>query len=307
MSEPAALGGLIAAAHTPMRSDGALDLEGIGPLVEHLVGEGVSGLYVLGSTGEGPSLSQDERMAAAERFVRASAGRLPVVVQVGHHSVAEARTLAAHAARVGADAVSATPPSYFKPQGVEALAATMAQIASAAPELPFYYYHMPAATGVTCDLPALLEAVGARAASFAGVKYTAPTLDEYLACTQVEAGRFNMLFGRDEMLLAALAVGARGAVGSTYNFAAPLYRRLIAAFERSDLAEARRCQALAVGMIRTILSFGVFESLKAMMQIIGVDCGPPRLPVMPLSPERVDALRAALESIGFFQWGRQEG
>ena len=107
------LEGLIAATFTPMNSDGSLALSRVAPMVDRLISDGVSGLYVCGSTGEGPSLSTQERFEVAASFVSASRGRVPVVVQVGHNSLAEAATLAAHAERIGAQAISATPPSYF--------------------------------------------------------------------------------------------------------------------------------------------------------------------------------------------------
>jgi N-acetylneuraminate lyase len=117
-----------------------------------------------------------------------------------------------------------------------------------------------------------------------------------------------MLFGSDEMLLSGLVVGAHGAVGSTYNFAAPLYNRIIAAFKRDDIKEARRLQGLSVKMIQPLNKHGSLNSnspsLKAMMKLVGLDCGPMRLPHIALSPDKVGALRRDMEEIGFFEWGR---
>ena len=105
--------GLIPAVFTPMRPNGDVDLDQIPAITDQLINEGVSGLYVCGSTGEGPSLTREERMAVAEAYVRAAAGRVPVLVQVGHNSIREAQLLAEHAQTIGADAISAVPPSYF--------------------------------------------------------------------------------------------------------------------------------------------------------------------------------------------------
>jgi len=104
------------------------------------------------------------------------------------------------------------------------------------------------------------------------------------------------------MLLSGLAVGVRGAIGSTYNFAAPLFRRMIQAFERGDLAEARRCQLLAVEMVQVIRRFGVMAGLKASMNLVGPDCGPVRLPLVTLDEGQTADLRRRLETIGFFEW-----
>ena len=219
--------GLVPATFTPFNADGSLKLALVEPMVEQLIGDGVTGLYVCGSTGEGISLTREERMATTAAFVAATRGRIPIVVQVGHNSIAEARLLAAHAQEVGADAISATPPSYFKPPTLAALIDCMAEIAAAAPELPFYYYHIPGMTGVTPNIAALLREGKPRIPTLVGVKFSHTAVFDMQAALAVEDGRYNLLFGSDEMLLSGLCGGAHGAVGSTYNFAAPLFNRII--------------------------------------------------------------------------------
>ena len=102
----------------------------------------------------------------------------------------------------------------------------------------------------------MLRRAADRVPTLVGVKYTAPTTNEFQTLQALDEGRFDILHGRDEMLLAGVVSGAAGAVGSTYNFAAGLYHRMIAAVDRGDLREARRCQALSVAMIRIILGCG---------------------------------------------------
>ena len=245
-----ALTGLIAATYTPMDAQARLCLDKVPPMVDQLIAEGVTGLYVCGTTGEGMSLTGTERQSVAEAFVKAAAGRVPVIVQVGHNSTAEAAQLAAHAHKIGADMISATAPSYFKVSKVTLLTDCMAEIAAGAPQLPFYYYHIPTLTGADLDMVTFLEQAGARIPNLAGLKYTCPTVHEFQACQEAAGGRFDILWGTDEMLLSALVVGARGAVGSTYNIAAPLYRRLIDAFQAGDLEQARRLQWLSANMVR---------------------------------------------------------
>ena len=296
--------GLVAATFTPMRADGSLWLDQVGPVVDRLVDEGISALYVCGSTGEGPSLTIEERQQTAAAYVRAAAGRLPVVVQVGHTSLAEARRLAAHAAGIGADAISAVPPWYFRPDSAEAVVDCLAEITAAAPGLPFYYYHIPSFTGVAPDMVRLLRCAGPRLESLVGVKYTAPTVDEFQALIELDGGRYDILFGRDEMLLSGLGAGARGAIGSSYNFAAPLYRRLIDAFEQGQSTEARSHQARAVEMVRLLLPYGILPAFKTVMGLVGPDCGPCRLPLRRLTAEETSRLAADLKAAGFFEWGR---
>jgi len=300
------LTGLVAAVFTPMRTDGSLQLDPVGPIVDHLVGEGIGGLFACGSTGEGPSLSTEERLATAAAYVEAAAGRLPVVVHVGHTSLAEARRMAAHAQQIGAAAVSAVAPYYFRPSSVENLVDCLAEITAAAPELPFYYYHIPSLTGVRLDVLELLRRAAERLPTLAGIKYTDATVNEYQTLLEFQEGRFDVLFGRDEMLLSGLAAGAGGAIGSTYNFAAPLYTRLIRAFRQGNLEEARQCQARSVAMIRVLLRYGALPAFKTAMRLIGLDCGPPRLPNVALTPDEEALLQNDLESIGFFTWARPQ-
>ena len=202
MFEPP-LQGLIAATTTPLADDGALQLDAIGPMVDRLLESGVRGLYVCGSTGEGMSLTCDERKQVVEATVAAVAGRVPVIVQVGHNSLADARNLAAHAADAGADVISATCPSYFKVGDVPALVECMQEIAAGAEGLPFYYYHIPALTGSQIDVVEFLRRGGDRIANLVGLKYTTTLVHEYQSCARVDDGRFDIVWGCDEMLLAA--------------------------------------------------------------------------------------------------------
>jgi N-acetylneuraminate lyase len=301
---PDRLSGLIPATYTPMRRDGAIDLDGIAPLTEQLLEDGVTGLYVCGSTGEGVSLSVPERKQVAEAFVAATNGRVPVIVHVGHDSLAEAAGLAAHAANIGADVLSAMPPCYFPIRDADTLVECCAAIAAAAPELPFYYYHIPVMTGVAVDMLDFLRLAGDRIPSFAGLKYTASTIHEYQECVALDGGRFDVLYGHDELLLPALAVGARGAVGSTFNVAAPLYQRIIEAYQSGDIDTARSEQLRAVTMIRVLLQFPFHPATKAVMAMIGRPCGDCRPPLAALSDEQRARLREALSAIGFFTWSR---
>ncbi len=300
------LNGLVAATYTPLNDDGDLRLEVIPEMVDHLLLQGVSGLYVCGSTGEGMSLSGVERRSIAEAYVTAAAGRVPVIVQVGHNSLAEASQLAAHAQEIGADLVSATCPSYFKVSDVATLVDCMAKLASGAPDTPFYYYHIPVLTGSTLDVVEFLKQGGDRIPNLAGLKYTDSKLHECQQCLELDDGRFDVVWGCDEMLLGALATGARAAIGSTYNIAASLYRRVVTAFADGDFDESRRLQSLSVNMIRTLNHFPFHPAMKAVLGMQGFNMGGCRLPQGRLSDSDADTLRSELQSIGFFEWSQSE-
>jgi N-acetylneuraminate lyase len=292
--------GLIAAAFTPFHEDGSIDLDRIPALVDKLYADGVKGIFVCGSNGEGPNMTTQERMQVTEAFVKASRRRLLIIVHVGHSSIAEARILAAHAQRVDADAFSSVAAFYFKPVSVENLADCMVEIAAAAPELPFYYYHIPHLTGVGMDMIAFLKYAGPRIPNLAGIKYTAPTLHEYQACLDFENGKYDILFGMDEMLLPALAIGAKGAIGSTYTFAAPLYLQTIDAFNKGDMEAARASHGIMVDAIRVLLKYPPIPGQKAIMKMLDFGLGPCRLPLTAFSESNYQRFYEELRSAKFF-------
>ena len=290
------LTGLIAAAFTAFDDDGTLNLEPVAAHSALLARNGVSGVFVCGTTGEGVSMTTDERMRCLERW-HAERGVLKVIAHVGHNSIGDARALAAHAEKVGVDALSTVGPSLLRPAAIEDLVDWCASVASAAPSTPYYYYHIPILTGLRFDMHRFLRLASTRIPTFAGLKFTDENLMEFSRCVDFEGGRYNMLWGRDEILLAGLAAGAHGAIGSTYNYSAPVYRRVIEAFERGDMTAAANEMRLVRDSIQVLVDFGGLPAGKAMLALCDVDCGTVRLPLRTLSPDRVDALRAALFNI----------
>jgi N-acetylneuraminate lyase len=292
--------GLIAATFGTFNSDGSLNLSIIPSIVEKMIEDGLTGVFICGTNGEGPNLTIDERMAVAEAYVKAAGKRILVLVHVGHTSIAESRKLAEHAARIGADAISSVAAFYFKPTSVQNLVQSMADIASAAPQLPFYYYHIPTLTGVGMDMVEFLRLSEGVIPNLAGIKYTASTLHEYQACLNYKQGKFDILFGYDEMLLGALAVGARGAIGSTYTFSAKLYLHVMNLYQEDQKEIARQMQSLSVEMVRCLVKFPPIPAQRAIMKMLGFDLGPCRLPLTELSERDAEALKASLEAINFF-------
>jgi len=291
--------GLIAATFSTFNEDGSLDLSLIPGLVDRLISEGVRGVFICGTNGEGPNLTTEERMTIAEAYVKAVNKRCLVLVHVGHPSIAEARKLALHAKKTGADAISAVAAFYFKPASVSNLVDCMAEIAAAAPDMPFYYYHIPAITGMGIDMLEFLWLAEGKIPNLAGIKYTAATLHEYQACLNYKNGRFDILYGYDELLLPALAVGAQAAIGSTYTFAAPLYLKLMAYFREGKIAEAQQMQLHAINMIRCLSRYSPIPTQKTIMKLMGTDLGPCRLPLVSLSVQQEQEIGNYLEEIGF--------
>lgn len=299
--------GLLAAPFTPFYEDGSLNLDLIPALVDKLVADGLSGAFICGSNGEGPNLTTQERMTVAETFVQAAAGRLPIWVHVGHSSIRESQVLLQHAHAIGADAASSVAAFYFKPSSVQNLVNCMAEIASAAPDMPFYYYHIPMLTGIGMDMVEFLHLSEIQIPNLRGIKYTANTLWEFQTCLRYNNGRYDVLYGFDEMLLPALSLGAQAAIGSTYNFAAPLYLEMQRYYQTGNQEQAQTCMAHLIDMVRVMTKFPAIPAQKAIMHMLGYDVGPCRLPLISLSQRQYDQLHTELEIIGFWQRLRDVG
>jgi N-acetylneuraminate lyase len=303
MNPPARLQGLVAATHTPFGDDGALNLAVVEHQAEHLLRTGVTAAFVGGTTGESHSLTLDERRALTDRWAQVLRNSpLKLIVHVGANCLADAAALAAQAQELGAHAISALAPSYFKPRSIDALIACCREITAAAPALPFYYYDIPSFTGVHLSMPDFLAAAEGRLPTLAGIKFSNPDLMAYQRCLHAADRRFDIPWGTDEYLLAALALGATGGVGSTYNFAAPIYTRMITAFSSNDLPAARTAQFRAVQLIDLLAAHGYMPAAKATMTFLGIDVGPARLPHARFTPDQSTRLRSDLEHLGFFDW-----
>lgn len=293
--------GLIAAPFTPFHPDRSINLDVIPAYARLLRDNGVGAAFVCGTTGEGLSLTQAERMQVAEAWMKVADEKLRVIVHVGHNCLADAQELTRHAAKIGAAAVGAFAPCFFKPRDNDELVTWCADIASAAPNLPFYYYNIPSMTGVNFKVAPFLAMASDRM-PLAGVKYTYEDMEDYQTCVNFAGGRYDILFGRDELLLEGWQRQALGAVGSTYNYAAPLYLKMLEKLGAGQIAEARALQDKAIRMISVCNGVGVthLAASKAIMALLGVDCGPTRAPVRSISAEQFAVLRQQLAAMDFF-------
>jgi len=291
--------GLVPAVLTPFDAAGELNLAAVEPHAALLAGDGAVGAFVGGTTGEFSSLTVDERLALAGRWAAVLKGTpLRLVVHVGGNCLPDAKRLAAHAQSIGAAAIAAVAPSYFKPKSLDVLIAWCAEIAAAAPDVPFYFYDIPVLTGVSFPMADFLERAPARVPTLAGVKFTNPDLMTFQRLLRADNGRFDVLFGMDEQLLAAVVLGARGAVGSGYNFAAPLFNRLLAAARANDFATARAEQYRGAELVALMLRYGYLPAAKELMRVRGADLGPVRLPHSVLTAEQAAAFRDELVITG---------
>lgn len=161
-------------------------------------------------------------------------------------------------------------------------------------------------TGLDLPMAGFVAKAIERIPNFAGIKFTHENLMDYARAVKL-GKNVQILFGRDEILLAGLAFGATAAVGSTYNFAAVLFNDLIAAASAGEHARAASLQQRAIDFIATFAPYGGLAAQKAMMGMLGFDCGPVRAPLQNLSPAKIATLRAELEQVGFFTFAASAG
>ena len=288
---------LIAAPFTPFKESGEINVDMIPLLAGHYKRTGVSGAFVNGTTGEYASLTMDERCELTEAWM--DAGRdhdLEIMVHVGDNCLANAMKLASHAYSCGADAISALAPSYFKPADIDALVDWTAAVASEASDCPFFYYHIPGLTGAHFSMSQYLERAGKRISNLQGIKYSDIQPMDTLRCMDLDSGGYEILFGCDEALLTGLTLGARGAVGSTYNFMAPLYLKLLQAFEKGDLIKARKLQTQSIRVVDQLADTQFLSGAKTLMRLYGIDCGPVRNPLSPMSSVESEAFLARMKT-----------
>lgn len=296
--------GLVAAAFSPLNAnDGSLNLDIIPDYAAFLAKNGVVGVFINGSSGEGFSFTTEERMKIAEAWVQAApATGLKILVHCSHHSILDEQCMAAHAQAIGADGIGTMGPLYFKPRTVERLVEYCATTAAAAPDLPYYFYNIPRMSGISLPMLDFIKLASGTIPTFAGIKHSDP--GDFMGLAQIndfEGGRFTILHGQDETLLSALVLGVKAAIGSTYNLGAPIYTRIIDAFEQNDLATARRYQMMSVTMVAALFGTGeFFSACKATMRWLGLDLGPVRMPLKDIDENTAAILKEKLEALGFF-------
>lgn len=292
------IAGIFPAVLTPMHSDGSINHDGLKKLTDALLSQGVHGLYVGGSSGEGILLSLDERKAVLETILDAADGRGCIMVHVGAVATDDAVRLAKHAESAGADAVSAVPPFTFGKHrdGILGHYRALAEASS----LPLYLYNIPSLTSVDVTQEMIEEL--AKLPTVRGMKFSSYNLfAEYRIIRNV--ARFEVFHGSDEILLYGLMMGAVGGIGLTYNFLPSLYVRIYDEFRAGNLTKANQLQLLASRFIDVFLQHSRGNEIalaKALLEsfqpVVG---GPARLPNLPVSPEVIELVRHDLEKNEF--------
>ena len=290
------LTGLIAAPHTPFDKNGEIAWDVIPQQAELLIRKGLTGAYISGSTGEGISCSVEERLKVMELWHKASQGKLKLIVHTGALSLKDVETLGRRADELGVFAVSVVPANYFKPANVDLLVRYCQKAASFSPHCRFYYYHS-SLSGINLSMPEFLEKADGVIPTLAGIKFNSMNLYEYQQCRRVLGGKYDIVYGTDEFYAGARALGARGFIGSTYNYQSDLYFEIERAFDRGDWEAIEAGMSKVCRGVDLLVRYGGVACGKVLMATQGIDAGDPRLPLAALTAEQKQSILREYEEI----------
>lgn len=298
---PRPLRGVIPPMATPLLDRDRLDLPGLERLIEHILGGGVHGLFILGTTGEAPGLSHRLRCELIERTCEQVAGRVPVLVGITDTSFVESVELAEHAADTGAQAVVLAAPYYF-PAGQPELLEYVEHIAAALP-LPLFLYNMPSHTKVGFELDTIAQLIQIQ--NVVGLKDSSGQMIYFHKVRQLAAARpdFAVLIGPEELLAEAVLLGAHGGVCGGANLAPHLYVELYQAAARGDLARVRELHERVMQISATVYSVGrhgsaYLKGLKCALWCLGICDDFVAEPFQRFRPAERERIRQHVEELG---------
>jgi N-acetylneuraminate lyase len=295
---------ILNAVFTPMFDDGSINYAKIPDLFQHSMQTGSNGIFLNGTTGECMSLSVNERQQLVETWIEyrnsIKQADFKIFAHVGSCNLFETAQMAEHAQSLGVDGIAMVATFYFRPKSIDDLVDQCAYVASAAPQTPFYYYNIPSLTGVNLPLIDFMEAASKRIPNFAGLKNSFTDIVDYQHCIHFAKDRYSLYWGTDETFMMLYTAGNRRYVGSTYNYMAGLYHKMLAAYHEGDLKLVTKLQGEADGVYKVLLQFNGIAAGKEVMKFIGLDCGKVRRPIRAITKQESETLRKKLNETTFF-------
>ena len=287
--------GIMPALVTPLDENGKVNEKVTRELVEYQLGQGAYGFYVLGSTGEGLLLTEEERMKMCEIVVSQVNKRKPVICHIAAMNFDEAKRLCAHAKSCGADALSAIPPIFFKysQDDIYNYYKTLAEVT----DLPFIMYNHPSANG-GMDAETVAK-MYKEIDNITGVKWTVNNYYQVLRLKDMTNGEMNIINGPDEMLVSGLAAGADAGSGTTYNVMLPQYIEIYKNFKAGNIEKAHEIQKKVNRVVACIIKHTTIPATKQMCKMLGFDAGQALYPQKQFKDADIAALKKDLDEIGW--------
>ncbi|MCD8208201.1 MAG: dihydrodipicolinate synthase family protein [Bacteroidales bacterium] len=290
--------GLIVAPFTAFTAEGEVDLPKVRQQKDFYKSNGAAGAFICGTTGEGAALQKEEKVELFREWSKYKDEDFAVIAFCGGTCVRESAELAKAAQDCGLDAVAITAPYYQRPRTLIDLCECCSSVARAVPQMPLYYYHVPTITGVNFPMHEFLKKADEFIPNFAGIKYTDQNIMDFQLCLNHADGKYNIMWGWDEMMLSAMAVGAEAFVGSTYGYLAPTYIKVIQLFKENRHKEAAEHQLAAVKFVTLLGKYGSGCG-KAYMKVAGLDLGPCRPPLSTMGDEQYEQFLKELDTLEF--------
>ena len=278
-----------------MQANEDLDLPRLKAIIDHLIGRGVHGIFVLGTTGECCSLDEGEKQAVVATAVAHVNKRVPVFAGTGAETTREAIRVTRMAEKEGVDGVSVITPYFIMPTQTE-IADHYRRIAEQSP-LPIVLYSNPATCGglkIDPETVARLSEIK----NIRGIKDSSGYLQNFIETVKLVPESFSVLIGRDTLICASLMFGGKGAVPASCNIAPDYCVGIYESFRRGDVEGAKAMQA-KLSPVRISMALGTAPgTVKQAMNLLGLNVGPSRSPLAPLPPDKLQKLKAILQQAG---------
>ncbi len=297
MANKVVVEGAITAMVTPFTESGELDVEGLKRNVGFQIDSGISGLVPLGTTGESPTVSDEERETVIKTVVAAAAGRVPVIVGTGTNSTEHSIELSKQAEELGADAVLVVSPYYNKPTQ-EGLYRHFKAIAESI-SIPVVVYNIQGRTGVNIETATLQRMAGV--SNIIAVKEASGNLAQMMDVLEQLPKAFSVVSGDDNMTLALMAIGGRGVISVVSNLIPRKVSDMCAAAAKGDFAAAKKLHFEMLPLFKAAFIETNPIPIKAAMNMAGLPAGPVRMPLCEMQLANADKLKAALQKMGILK------
>ena len=285
--------GVMPALVSPLDANENINIPVLNQLLNDLLTKGADGFYLCGATGEGIAVDPEQRMVLAEEAIKTVGGRKPCIVQVASGNFEDAIRLAKHAEKVGAAAISATPPLFFS-YDKDDVYNYYKKLADAV-SIPMMIYYNPAAGfHINADIAAKMFEID----NVTAIKWTSSDYYQMMRLRDLTKGEMNIINGPDEMLLMGLSAGADGGIGTTYNFMFDIIRGIYDNFVKGDLETAREYQTRAIRIISVLLNYKIIPAAKVVLEAQGYAVGNATFPMKRYSDEEKATIIAQMKAAG---------
>jgi 4-hydroxy-tetrahydrodipicolinate synthase len=277
---------------TPFGPDGEVNTAALERLIDWVIDNGASGLVPCGTTGESPTLSHEEHLGVIEMTVKFAAGRVPVIAGTGSNSTAEAVEMTIAADHAGADGFLMVTPYYNRPSQAGIIAHFEA--AAASTDKPIILYNIPKRTGTNMDPATIIHL--SKVPNITGIKEASGDIDQIMQVIQ-GTHEFSVLTGDDNLLFTLCALGGHGGICTSSHFLPGEWNRIVDLCKAQRLEEARALHYRMLPLAKAMFCEPNPAPLKAALQIVGIDCGDPRLPMTPAGPACREQLKSVLDML----------